>query len=145
MCQNDDDRREGLSNYNPAYQRKNFGTSNSQHSGKMTACLGTTTDTSRGWGNKGQVETQPYTSDEIERKVALILGDYFEHEDMVETLKDCEDFRPTKETQVVEFCEFALSKVTYSIALYFSCFVRFRTLLLMCLSVCLSICDICIN
>jgi len=28
---------------------------------------------------------------------------------------------------------------TYSIVLYFSCFVRFRTLLLMCLSVCLSV------
>ena len=73
----------------------------------------------RSWSNKEQVKTRSYTSDEIERKVALILGDYFEHEDMVETLKDCEDFRPNEETQVVEFCEFALSKVTYLIVLYF--------------------------
>jgi len=113
MYQNDDDRREGLSNYNPAYQRKNFGTSNSQHSGKMTACLGTTTNASRGWGNKGQVKTQPYTSDEIERKVGLILAEYIENEDLNEALKDCDEFRPAKESQVVEFCEFALSKVTF--------------------------------
>ena len=69
-------------------------------------------DASRGWSNKEQVRTRAYTSDEIERKVALTLAEYIENEDLSEALKDCDEFRPAKESQVVEFWEFALSKVT---------------------------------
>ena len=57
--------------------------------------------------------TRAYTSNEIERKVGLILGEYIENEDLNEALKDCDEFRPAKESQVVEFCQFALSKVTF--------------------------------
>ena len=58
-------------------------------------------------------KTRAYTSDEIERKVALTLAEYIENEDLSEALKDCDEFRPAKESQVVEFCQFALSKVTF--------------------------------
>lgn len=61
--------------------------------------------------SKTDVKTRSYTSDEIERKVTLTLAEYIENDDISEALKDCEEFRPTKESQVVEFCELALTKV----------------------------------
>lgn len=60
---------------------------------------------------KSDVKTRSYTSDEIERKVTLTLAEYIENDDISEALKDCEEFRPSKEAQVVEFCELALTQV----------------------------------
>jgi len=55
--------------------------------------------------------TRSYTSEEIDRKVTVTLAEYIENEDLSEALRDCEEFRPTKEAQIVEFIEFALTKV----------------------------------
>jgi len=55
--------------------------------------------------------TRTYTSEEIDRKVTVTLAEYIENEDLAEALKDCEEFRPAKEAQTVEFIEFALTKV----------------------------------
>ena len=52
-----------------------------------------------------------YTSEEIDRKVMVTLAEYIENEDLAEALKDCEEFRPSKEVQTIEFIEFALTKV----------------------------------
>ncbi len=67
-----------------------------------------TYDASKSDANKS---TRSYTSEEIERKVTVTLAEYIENEDLSEALKDCEEFRPAKESQTVEFIEYALTKV----------------------------------
>lgn len=60
---------------------------------------------------KPDVKLKVFTSEEIDRKVTLTLAEYIENDDISEALKDCEEFRPAKENQVVEFLELALTKI----------------------------------
>jgi hypothetical protein len=50
-------------------------------------------------------QTRKYTSDEIDRKVTSCFDEYIQNKDLVEALKDCEEFKPVDSSQYVEFIE----------------------------------------
>ena len=56
-------------------------------------------------------QTRRYTSDEIDRKVTSCLEEYIQNKDIIEALKDCEEFKPVDSSQYAEFIELFINKV----------------------------------
>lgn len=60
--------------------------------------------------NKSDTKTKSYTPDEIDRKVTVVIAEYIENGDLSEAMKDFDEFKPSKESQVVDFLELALTQ-----------------------------------